>query len=125
MFETQAEAKQFLVQKVLQQAEFEGIPMSQAERRMLEWSESDPDFDLSPEDADALVDELASEIPDDLYEFKIGGLLARSYERDVAAEGSLKGRWTAAYLKLNEGDHYISVMLDQALGRALVKKRPI
>ena len=113
-FETQGEAKRFFVEKVLQQAEFEGTSLSAAERQMLLWSESDPEFALSTEQLDALVDELASEMSDEQYEWKIARLLARSYERDT-----VRPVWKAAYSKLNEGDHYILVMLDEALGRAL------
>jgi hypothetical protein len=122
MFETQGEAKRFFVEKVLQQAEFEGTPLSQPERQMLSWSESDPEFALSPEQLDTLVDELALQMSDEQYEWKIAGLLGRSYERDVAQENSRRSVWKAAYSRLNEGDHYILVMLDQALGRTLGRK---
>jgi hypothetical protein len=88
---------------------------------MLLWSESDPEFELSPEQLDALVDELALEMSDEQYEWKIARLLARSYERDVAAGKDLRAVWKAAYSRLNEGDHYILVMLDETLGRKLRK----
>jgi hypothetical protein len=122
MFETQAEAKRFFVEKVIQQAEFEKTPLSQTERQMLRWSESDPEFALSAEQLDALVDELALQMSDEQYEWKIAGLLGRSYERDVASQNTMRPVWKAAYSKLNEGDHYILVMLDQALGRKLGRK---
>jgi hypothetical protein len=124
MFETQGKAKRFLVEKVLNQAEFEGTPLSPPERQMLSWSESDPEFALSPEQLDTLVDELALQMSDEQYEWKIAALLGRSYERDVASESSRKSVWKAAYSRLNEGDHYILVMLDQALGRTLGKNSP-
>ena len=121
MFETQGEAKRFFVDKVVQQADFDGTPLSPAERQMLSWSESDPEFSLSPEQMDDLVDQLALQISDEQYEWKVTLLLARSYERDVAGAKSIKSAWQEAYSKLNEGDHYILVMLDEALGGALRK----
>jgi hypothetical protein len=121
MFDTEGEAKRFFVDKVIQQAEFDGTPLSQAERQMLSWSESDPEFSLSPEQMDDLVDELALQISDEQYEWKIGRLLARSYEREVAGAKTIKSVWQAAYSRLNEGDHYILVMLDEALGGTLRK----
>jgi hypothetical protein len=120
-FETQGEAKRFFVEQVLRQAEFEAISLSHAERQMLLWSESDPEFALSAEQLDALVDELALQMSDEQYEWKIGRLLAKSYERDVAAAKSNRDVWKAAYSKLNEGDHYILVMLDETLGLTLRK----
>jgi hypothetical protein len=119
MFATQGEAKRFFVQKVAQQAEFEGLPLSPAEREMLSWSESDPELTLSAEQATALVDDLESQMSDEQYESKIAALLTRAYERDDASGGSSKDLWKDAYSKFNEGDHYIAVMLDHALGRRL------
>jgi len=119
MFETEAEAKHFFVEKVLQQAELEGTALSLAEKQMLLWSESDPEFALSGEQLDTLVDELALEMSDEQYEWKIARLLARSYESDVAA--GKRSFWNDAYSKLNEGDHYILVMLDEALRGKLRK----
>jgi hypothetical protein len=43
-FDTQAAAKRFVAAKVVEQAEREGVALSAAERHMLSWSESDPDF---------------------------------------------------------------------------------
>jgi hypothetical protein len=44
MVRTQTEAKRFFVDKVLAQAGAEGMTLSDAERKMLFWSESDPDW---------------------------------------------------------------------------------
>jgi hypothetical protein len=58
MFHSQAGAKRFFVEKVVAQAQVEGVPLSAAERRMLSWSESDPDFVVDPQ----LPEQLTSEI---------------------------------------------------------------
>jgi CRISPR/Cas system CSM-associated protein Csm2 small subunit len=58
---------------------------------------------------------------DDRYEAKISPLLANAYNRDVAPDSGMKEVWKEAYSKLNEGDHYIAVMLEPSLGRKLRK----
>lgn len=49
MFTSQGQAKRFFVEKVIAQAATEGVPLSDAEKRMLSFSESDPEFVVSPE----------------------------------------------------------------------------
>ena len=122
MFTTQGEAKRFFVEKVLQQAAFEGVHLSQVERGMLSWSETDPEWNVSAEQATALIEGLKAEMSDEQYESKISALLARAYERDGQSGDSLKDLWKDAYSKLNEGDHYIAIMLDEAVGRKLRKR---
>ena len=119
MFDTQGEAKRFFVDKVIQQAGLERLALSGAERGMLSWSETDPELTLTPEEADALVRQLELEISDEQYESKIRGLLARAHKRDVASDPENKTVWKEAYSKLNEGDHYIALKLEESLGRKL------
>ena len=108
----QSEAKRFFVEKVLQQADTEGIVLSVSERHMLSWSESDPDF--TPDYK--LADQLQRQMSDEDYEAKISGLLKRGYTRDVGSDSGMKAIYKAAYSALSQGDHYILVMIDQALG---------
>jgi hypothetical protein len=121
MFQTQGEAKRFFVQKLVEQAASEGAPLSKGERGMLSWSETDPELTLTADQADALREELAAEVSDDEYEASMAELAARAYDRDVAADREAKARWQQAFSKLREGDHYISIILEQALGRKLEK----
>jgi len=88
---------------------------------MLSWSETDPELTLTADQADALREELAAEVSDDEYEASMAELAARAYDRDVAADREAKARWQQAFSKLREGDHYISIILEQALGRKLEK----
>jgi hypothetical protein len=69
MFHSQTEAKRFFVEKVVAQAQVESAPLSAAERRMLSWSESDPDFVIDPQ----LPEQVTSEISDEEYEKKSVG----------------------------------------------------
>jgi hypothetical protein len=107
-FTTQAEAKRFLVSRVAEQAAREGLGLSGAERHMLSWSESDPDFTPQPE----LVEALSSEMSDEQYEAKVSGLLRRAFDVAGELEQSL---FREAQAKLKEGDHYILVMAEGAI----------
>ena len=115
MVESQTEAKRFFVEKVLRQAQVEALLLSDAEQRMLSWSESDPDIVIDPH----LPGRLAAEMSDAEYESKITGLLRRSFAADVAANPDDEAQWKQAAAVLHQGDHYILVMLDAAIGGRL------
>ncbi len=44
MIQTQSDAKRIFLEKVLTAAQMGGVSLTEAERRVLSWSESDPDF---------------------------------------------------------------------------------
>ena len=115
MFQTQTEARQFFIGKVMHQAQIEGMTLSADEQQMLSWSESAPDSVAGA----GVVERLAAEISDDDYEAKIAGLLRRRFVDDVAADRHAKDLWRDAWSVLNQGDHYIGVMIDQAIGNEL------
>jgi hypothetical protein len=102
VFTSQGQAKRFFVDKVIAQAATEGQRLSEAERRMLSFSESDPEFAVDP----AHVEQLAAEISDEDYEAKVAGLIERSCERDVASESAALESYREAYAALKQGDHY-------------------
>jgi uncharacterized protein YhaN len=114
MVHTQSEAKRFFAEKAIQQARAEGVPMSDAERRMLFWSESDPEVHADPQ----LVEQLAAEISDPEYEMKIAGLLKRALSAESAVD-TARDRWKQARSVLNQGDHYIGVMIKRGVGEKL------
>ena len=60
MFASQGQAKRFFVDRITAQAAKEGQPLSENERWMLSFSESDPQFVVDP----ARVAALEAEIPD-------------------------------------------------------------
>jgi len=115
MFQSQVEAKRLLVGKVISQAQADEVPLLSIERTMLSWSESDSGFVADP----GLPKQLAAEISDEDYERKVVELLARSYRADLSSDGDAAGRWQEASKVLHEGDHYILVMLDAAVGNPL------
>jgi hypothetical protein len=115
VFTSQGQAKRFFVDKVIAQAATEGQRLSEAERRMLSFSESDPEFVVDP----ALVEQLAAEISDEDYEAKVVGLVERSCERDVASDSAALESYREAYTALNQSDHYLLIMLQRGLSRRL------
>jgi hypothetical protein len=115
VFSTEGQAKRFFVEKIVAQAAFEDLPLSDVERRMLSWSESDPEFTVD----DALPRGLESEISDDDYEARVAGLVARAYRRDLAIDRSASHRYKEAYSVLKQGDHYLLIMIDRGLKRYL------
>ena len=115
MVRTQTEARQFFVNKVIQQADSDGMALSKDERQMLFWSESAPNSVADPE----LAERLAKDISDSDYEAKIAGLLRRSLAAEIARDPQAKDLWQQARSVLKEGDHYILVMIDEAVGQQL------
>ena len=115
MFSTEGQAKRFFVEKVVAQAALENSPLSTIERRMLSWSESDPE---STPDV-SLPAQLDAEISEEDYEAKVAGLLQRAYQRDLAAESGAAQSYKQAYSVLKQGDHYLLVMIDQGLKQYL------
>jgi hypothetical protein len=120
MFASQGQAKRFFVDKIVAQATREGRPLSENERWMLSFSESDPDFVVDP----ARVAALAAEIPDADYEEKIAGLAKRACEGDIASTPDALPTYREAFRVLNQGDHYILIMLKAGLSRGFAHGGP-
>lgn len=100
------EAKDFLVDQAAQQAAVDGIPLSDLEKRMMYFSESDP----TCEDPLTLDDEFEAQHSAEEYEPKIAGLLKRAYSRIRKDDPGRKGTWDEAIRELKKGDHYILVL---------------
>jgi hypothetical protein len=71
------EAKDFLVQKTIEQACFENVPLSGLERRMIYFTETG----ARPEDPTALNDAFEAEYDTAAYEKKSPLLMARAHRR--------------------------------------------
>jgi len=112
IFPDQGSAKSLFIRKVLEQAEYEGVAISAAQQYMLAWSESDPSFKQDSK----LNSQFEQEIAQGEYEKKIQGLLKRAYKRDIQRDSSEKSTYREAYRVLSQGDHYILVMIQEALG---------
>ena len=115
MFASQSQAKSFFVDRIAAQARAEGQPLSASEHWMLRFSESDPDFVVDP----VRVEQLQAEISDSDYETKIADLLKRAYERDTTADTTATAKYREASEILRQGDHYLLIMIDRAIGSRL------
>jgi hypothetical protein len=116
-FADQCSAKAFFIERLTSQAEKEGIRLSEAERYMLAWSESDPTFAQNP----ALTRQFENETTDKIFEEKVISLLKRVFDDDLRRDGASKETYQDAYRVLNQGDHYLLVMIKSALGSKLKK----
>ena len=72
LFRTPSQARQFFIDRIVQQARHDGVALSDDEREMLRWSEVEPESVGAP----ALAERLAAVIPEDQYGQKIAGLIA-------------------------------------------------
>lgn len=106
-FHSGREAKEFLVSNIVAEAQFENIPLSEVERKMLYFTESGwtlPDIMQVNEDFDRDYDQ-------NEYERKIAKLV-RNVDRRIKKDSRENyDEWWAAIRFLQREDHYISVML--------------
>jgi hypothetical protein len=103
-----SEAKDFLVQQTVQQAQLESVPLSDLEKRMMYFTES---ADAS-EDPIKLNEEFEAKYDTAAYESKIAGLLNRAYARVKQENPASVRLWDESVRLLRKGDHYILVLLD-------------
>jgi hypothetical protein len=104
---TSNSAKQFLLSKLVEQANLDGIALDDIEKKMFLFSESSGEPDL---DAQEKFDR---EYSSRTYESKVAKLLRRSYGRDKRVPDA-KNDWRDALNVLRREDFYGLVMVDQA-----------
>jgi hypothetical protein len=109
---TEQEAKSFFVAAILAQASREGVRLSDSEQWMLRFSESEPEFRVDPERIAAFE----SETTDRAYEAKVTALIRGAYQNDVRLDGGADAAYRQARASLANGDHYLTPIIDQALG---------
>lgn len=100
------EAKDFLVQQTAEQAKREGVSLSDLEKRMMYFTESEE----AVENPFALNEEFEAEYDTAEYKSKIAGLLGRAYNRLEEENSEAVETWDQAIRELKKGDHYILVM---------------
>jgi hypothetical protein len=98
------EAKNFLADQATQQAALDNTPLSDLERRMMYFTESDP---ASCGEPVRLNDEFEERYDAAEYEAKMSRLLHRAYKRVKAESPGWKLRWDEAISTLEKGDHYV------------------
>jgi hypothetical protein len=99
------EAKDFLVEQAAEQAVIEGVSLSDLEKRMMYFTESED----AVEDTTRLNQEFEAEFDTDKYERKISALLHHAYKR-IQDSTAIVRQWDQALSDLCKCDHYISVL---------------
>lgn len=107
-----ATAKRFLISKVLEQAEIEGVALSDVEKKMLQFTE----VNSPPPDVYEVNDEFEREYDSDQYETEIAALLKNARERDAENSAVDEQQWKDALESLKKEDHYILVIAAEAFG---------
>ena len=102
-----AKAKEFLVDRVVDQARREKVSLNDVEIRMLGFSESAAS--AAGTDTSSTFER---DFDDEAYETKIAQLLNHVYDRDV--EGGLKADWDRHLDEIADHDLYLLVMLEKA-----------
>ena len=100
-------AKQFFISKVIEEAEFERVSLSEIEKKMLYFTEAHPSLPNIYE----VNAEFERDYDSDEYEAKIVGLLKNARDRDSRSSPNLEQDWKDALDALKKEDHYILVML--------------
>jgi hypothetical protein len=106
-FHSGREAKEFLVSRIVLEAQRENVLLSEVERKMLYFTESGwtlPDMPAVSEDFDRDYDQSK-------YEKKIAKLIRKAAKRDYKESREQYDAWWPAIRFLKKEDHYISVMI--------------
>jgi hypothetical protein len=105
------EAKEFLATQIADQAQRDHQPLSEIERKMLYFSETDwtlPEMSKVSEEFDRDYDQ-------DEYEGKVTALIRSAYKRAVSeSRDGYDDDWWSAIRLLTKQDHYILVMIRSA-----------
>src|SRR6266487_2036132 len=104
------EAKEFLISRIVAEAQRENAPLSETERKMLYFTESGwtlPDIMQVNEQFDREYDQ-------DDYEKKIARIIGKAYKRILHDSRDEYDKWWAAVRFLQREDHYISVLIGLA-----------
>jgi hypothetical protein len=101
------QALEFLVSCVLREAELEGTPLSEVERKMLFFSETYP---VLP-DLEEVAQKFEEECDQDQYEEKMAALSRNAYQRLKQESPDMVRRWIEAIKVLGSEDHYLLVFI--------------
>jgi hypothetical protein len=103
-------AKQFFISKVVAEAEFERVKLSEVEKKMLYFTEAH----TSLPDTYEINAEFERDYDSDEYEAKISRLLKNAFNRDSDSSQACEREWKDALEVLKTEDHYILVLLYRA-----------
>lgn len=120
IFESQRAAKEYLVARLVAEADREGKPLSEVERKMLYFSETD----WTLPDIMEVNAEFQRNYDNDEYERKICNFWQAIQSHLKSASAEECDKWYAAIQKLTEGDHYLLVLLNPLIAAGTVPERP-
>jgi hypothetical protein len=106
-FHSAREAKEFLVSRIVEEAQSAGAALSEVERKMLYFSETGwtlPEMDRISEEFDESYDQ-------GKYERRVANLIKRAYKHAMRTSEREYEDWWAAIRLLSKQDHYLSVMI--------------
>jgi len=106
-FVTTRDAKEFLVSRIITEAQREGVPLSETERKMLYFSETAwtlPDIAEVSDAFDRDYDQAR-------YEEKIGSLVRNLRADSRKNNPNDYDAWTQAVRKIQREDHYLLVLI--------------
>jgi Flp pilus assembly protein TadB len=110
------DAKEFLVSRIAAEAEREGVPLSEVERKMLYFSETA----WTLPNMMAISDQFERRYDQDEYEDKIARLIRTARQRARREDRPDFEAWSDAIRALSKEDHYILLMVKQAGGSVSV-----
>ena len=108
-FHSIREAKDFIISRIVEEAQREGVPLSELERKMLYFSEGE----MSQAEAD-LCAEFDRDVDQGCYEQKIANLIKKIDRRYRTGDHQEYARWRSATQMLLQEDHYLGLMITQA-----------
>jgi hypothetical protein len=100
-------SKQFIIGRILGQAEIEAVSLTNIEIRMLSFTEASS----ASKDIEA-AKIFERDYDDEEYEAKIAGLIRRAYARDK--EAGKQEAWDIALVQVSGRDLYLNVMIDRS-----------
>jgi hypothetical protein len=103
------QAKEFLVQQTAEQAALDNVPLSDIEKRMMYFTESDSTSCDNPLEVN---DEFEAQYDTAEYEAKISRFLHHAYDRLKEEAPERKRMWDLAVCELRKSDHYFLVLWD-------------
>jgi hypothetical protein len=103
------QAKDFLVQQTAEQAARESVPLSETEKKMMYFTESDATSCDNPVE---LNEEFEAQYDTAEYETKSSRLIHHAYDRLKLEDPEGKRTWDQAIRTLRKGDHYFLVLWD-------------
>jgi hypothetical protein len=113
-------AKQFLISRIIEQAELERVHLSEIEKKMLYFSEGQ----LATPDMSEVVAEFERRYDSDEYENKVIGLLERARSLDLVRSPQFKETWDDVISALKQENHYVLVMIYRAFPEYRKSIRP-